>query len=101
MSLNHCPSARPAGKRAPQGADFVLSPHPASRASPASRAAAAGLTRQLVRLQPTVRVDPAQHEVVREAAGGRGGARARAGRRAAPAHPGRTAPAAAAAARES
>lgn len=55
-----------------------------------------GLTRQLVGLQPAVCVDPAQHEVVREAAGGRGGARARAGRRAAPAHPGRAAPAAAA-----
>lgn len=57
-----------------------------------------GLTRQLVGLQPAVRIDPAQHEVVREAAGGRGGARARAGRRAAAAHPGRAAPAAAAAA---
>lgn len=56
------------------------------------------LTRQLVGLQPAVRVDPAHHEVVREAAGGRGGARA--GRRAAAAHPGRAAPAAAAAARE-
>lgn len=57
-----------------------------------------GLTRQLVGLQAAVRVDPAQHEVVRETAGGRGGARARARRRAAPAHPGCAAPAAAAAA---